>query len=181
MICLIEIYNNILKLTAPKFVLDHISKHFTYKDISQAFVWGKFQKHNIKIVKLLKFYDRHHAGLPIGLLDELLNLLSSITNMQYKVVDKRHIKQYSFSKEQIKNCLSTELRPYQIEAVESFFKHKNMIIKAPTGSGKTKVMAAVVKLMNVKTLILCHKKDLVHQTFKRFEEDKIKFCISILQ
>jgi len=180
LICLVEVFNNVLKITAPKIVLQKISEKFTYRDISKAFVWGKFQKHNVKIVKLLKPLDKHHAVLPIGLLDELEELLSSISLMKYKIVDRRSFKKYKFDDEQIRNCLKTPLRDYQVEAVKSFIEHKNMIIKAPTGSGKTKVMAALIKLLDLKTLVLCHKKDLVHQTYKRFIDDGIKY-VGIVQ
>jgi len=174
MICKLEITNTLIYITSQNYILQHISKKFTYKDYSEAFVRGKFQKHNVKIIKLLKFIDKHHAALPIGLKNELLELLDSIGSIEYRVYDKRDNPDFNFTSDNIKNCLKEPLRDYQIEAVQSFLKHKNTIIKGATGSGKTKIMAAIVKLLNKKALILMHKKDLVHQTYRRFVDDGIQ-------
>lgn len=171
MLCKLELSNNFIQLTAKKYILDHISKTFTYRDISQAFVYGKFQKHNVKIIKLLEYRDDHHAILPIGLLDDLLELLKSIESLAFKIIDNRIKQSYDFTDQEIKNCVKIPLRDYQIESVKIFLKEQQMIIKAATGSGKTKVLAAIIKLLDVPTLVLMHKIDLIYQTQKKFKED----------
>jgi len=171
MLCKLELTNNLIFITSRNYIIQHISKNFTYRDISQAFVHGKFQKHNVRIIKLLKFQSDKYASLPIGLLDELKYLLDNIEDMNYKIIDNRSTIKHNFTDEQIKNCLNTPLRDYQVDAAKTFFREQQMIMKAATGSGKTKVTAAIIKLLDVPTLILAHKKDLVHQTAKRFIED----------
>ena len=171
MLCKVELTNNFITIIARNYLLEHISKKFTYRDISQAFTYGRFQKHNVRIVKLLKFQDEQHAGLPIGLFEELKKLLDNIENLNYQIVDHRQKYAHNFTDDEIKNCLNVELRPYQIDAVKMFLKEQQMIIKSATASGKTKIMAAIIRLLDVPTLVLAHKKDLVHQTEKKFRED----------
>jgi len=61
------------------------------------------------------------------------------------------------------------LRPYQDEAVTIAIGSERGCLEMATGSGKTEVAAAIIKLLGLKTLFLVHTKDLLRQTKKRFE------------
>jgi len=89
----------------------------------------------------------------------------------FKIVDNRIQQSYDFTDQEIRNCVKIPLRDYQISAVQTFLQEQAMIMKAATGSGKTKVLAAVIKLLDIPTLVLMHKIDLIYQTQKKFKED----------
>lgn len=68
----------------------------------------------------------------------------------------------------VKKCLyGIELRDYQVEAVLRAIKARRAAIQLPTGSGKTEVGAAIIKLVRKPTLWLVHRKELMHQTQER--------------
>lgn len=61
------------------------------------------------------------------------------------------------------------LRDYQIEAVSTLIAHERGVAKMATNSGKTEVMAAIIKSLGFpKTVVLLHRKELLHQTIRRF-------------
>ncbi len=67
-----------------------------------------------------------------------------------------------------------QLRPYQQEAVDKTIEilkdsWKNVCIVAPTGSGKSLILAELVNKMNLPTLILSHRKEILEQN-----EEKIR-------
>ena len=55
------------------------------------------------------------------------------------------------------------LRCYQKQSVESLIKFGNGIYKAPTGSGKTRVMLELIRTLKQKTLVICEKNDILTQ------------------
>lgn len=66
------------------------------------------------------------------------------------------------------------LKGFQQEAVDTVRKEfkagiSSQLIHLPTGSGKTYIIAAIAKSFNQKTLIIAHRKELIHQAV-----DKIK-------
>jgi len=70
-----------------------------------------------------------------------------------------------------------KLRDYQQEALESVISLSSsgvnsQLIVLPTGSGKTVVMAAVLKHFGVKALVIAHRKELIEQNKNTIE----KFC-----
>lgn len=64
------------------------------------------------------------------------------------------------------------MRPYQEKAVtdalDALGRHGNALVVAPTGAGKTVMMAELVRRMGGKTLVLQHRKELVGQNMKTF-------------
>ena len=70
-----------------------------------------------------------------------------------------------------------KLRDYQQEALESvinLYKSgvNSQLVVLPTGSGKTVVIASILKHFNKKALIIAHRKELIHQNKSVIE----KFC-----
>jgi superfamily II DNA or RNA helicase len=61
------------------------------------------------------------------------------------------------------------LRPYQLHAVKELLSKGRGVAKMATNSGKTEVMAAMIKSLQGRALVLTTKKDLLHQTAARFE------------
>lgn len=63
------------------------------------------------------------------------------------------------------------LRDYQIDAIYKLLNAGRGIAKMATNSGKTEVMAGIIKALNFpKTLVFVHRKELLHQTAERFEK-----------
>ncbi len=103
----------------------------------------------------------------------------------YRVLDKRrYIVQLADqrkkldwetpTREEISNWLESlegiERRDFQAEAVHRFLLKRRGIISAPTGSGKTVMMAAAINFFPYKHLLMTHRSKLLSQTYKRFRE-----------
>lgn len=67
-----------------------------------------------------------------------------------------------------------EARPYQIEAIEASLEKRSagisrQICCLPTGTGKTVVFSLLAKHLNVKTLVLAHREELLSQASDKFQ------------
>lgn len=70
--------------------------------------------------------------------------------------------------EYVRRCLAgVELRDYQVNAVRQAIDMRRAAIQLPTGTGKTEVGAALVKLMRRPTLWIVHGKTTLSQTVDR--------------
>lgn len=65
---------------------------------------------------------------------------------------------------------STELRPYQKEAVQGAESVKGGVLEAATGLGKTEIMGEVIRQQECRALIMVASASLARQTIKRFKE-----------
>lgn len=77
-----------------------------------------------------------------------------------------------FSKAIDPNCLSgVTLRDYQVEAADKLLSAGRGIAKMATNSGKTEVIAAIIKALDIPpTIIIVHRKELMYQTSQRLED-----------
>lgn len=70
----------------------------------------------------------------------------------------------------IKDMLAdVKLRDYQIEAANRLLEERRGVAKMATNSGKTEIIAAIIKSLHKKTVVLVHRKELLHQTARRIE------------
>lgn len=67
------------------------------------------------------------------------------------------------------------LYDYQEEAVETLLKRKRGILKLSTGAGKGLLAVAITKALNVPTLFLVHRTNLMDQTAKVYEKAAPEF------
>jgi superfamily II DNA or RNA helicase len=124
-----------------------------------------------------KYFINAKGVFRSGLLNRVLTDLSSISctpkieysydNSEY-TLNNYDIKQFSYY-------------PFQKALIEKALKDKCGIVKAPTGSGKTLIMAGLVKaLNNHKIVILFNAKQLLKQTYDFFTKtcglDNIGLC-----
>ncbi len=65
-----------------------------------------------------------------------------------------------------------ELRPYQIEAADCAMTAKRGVFEAATGTGKTEIMAEMIRRTACRSLIVVASRDLAWQTIERFEGSK---------
>lgn len=63
-----------------------------------------------------------------------------------------------------------KLKPQQQEAVDEMTKHENGVLAATTAFGKTVVAAAMIAKINVNTLILVHRSNLLEQWKERLNQ-----------
>lgn len=62
------------------------------------------------------------------------------------------------------------LRDYQLRAVNKLLDAGRGVAKMATNSGKTEVMAALVKVLDRQSIVLVHRKELLYQTQQRFQK-----------
>lgn len=154
--------NNYIHIYCNDIVQYKIIKMFTVFDYSNCYKYGKF---DIKKAIKKEFYikKRNKLLVPIGLKDDL--------SIAYN--DIRDRKQFNFADQKIAKCLGyLSLYDYQVEIVKKCLK-ENGIIKSVTGSGKTEMFLALIKLINLDTIILTTSIDLARQTYNRAKKAKL--------
>ena len=94
--------------------------------------------------------------LPRGCEERLIDLLVS-AGASYDIVDRRNHGQ------SIRASFTGELRGSQREAADALLHHEYGILSAPTGFGKTVVAAYIIGQLNLRTLVLVPRAELVAQ------------------
>jgi superfamily II DNA or RNA helicase len=97
-----------------------------------------------------------HLGIPLGLLDELYELLEKV-GIKPEITDK------SFSGTELNVAFHGQLSPVQEEAASKILPHNRGILVAPSGSGKTVVGISIIASRGVNTLILVNRRPLMDQ------------------
>lgn len=108
---------------------------------------------------------------PTGLIESVCGGLVRAGTTPH-VEDYRNIKVISQLHEH-----TVPLRPYQEDAIIAAFGHTVFntwwprgVLEMATGAGKTEVAAAMIQMTQVPTLFVVHRKDLLWQSHKRFQE-----------
>jgi superfamily II DNA or RNA helicase len=110
--------------------------------------------------------------LPIGFKPNLTEFIQDYIShfkldLTLKYIDKNNYELVHTSS--VPDKLSDiELYDFQKEAVEECLKNKRGIVFASVGSGKTEIIAEVIRRLDIKTLFLIHRKELMIQTYDRF-------------
>lgn len=173
------ISNKISSIIDPtKEVIDLFKNFFTLKDERKAFVKSsdpskRFNNKKIESVKFYYFIDNKivfFSGL-------LVDVLKTIKKNNIKIdIDNRLVSlEYQgkdYSDEELRKYFNPNFTyvDHQIRALKKMLKSYGGIIKATTASGKTEIVLAFCKLVNLKTLILVNKQDLGKQTAKRLND-----------
>ena len=157
---------------------EKLVKNFvTFKDDKKAFFGGKFHPEAVKDVcmgKDIKDYFVCFSGLAREIIIFAKQNNIQITNFE----DNRT--HFSFQK---KDWTHDELRKFfdprfkyvehQIRSLQAMIKTNSGICVLPTSAGKSKIMSAYIRLINVPTLILVNKVMLGIQLRDGFREDGI--------
>jgi len=101
-----------------------------------------------------------HIGIPIGCLDEVVELLKSF-KIEAIISDER------FSGVPIDPKFSGTLTPDQQSIVIILLAHDTGVLSASTGFGKTVIAINLISARKVNTLILVHRKELLEQWIDR--------------
>lgn len=102
-----------------------------------------------------------------GHLNTVEKFLDSL-NIFVDVVDLRD--QLYPQKPLTKQLHDIKLRDYQKIAVNALLDKETCILKAATNSGKTAIMAEVIRKLGLSTLIIVHRQLLLHQTAERLQK-----------
>lgn len=69
------------------------------------------------------------------------------------------------------DLIGVTLRDYQIDAANALLENVRGVAKMATNSGKTEVMAAIIKSLGIpRTVVVLHRKELLYQTVERFKK-----------
>lgn len=154
-----------------------VKKFITFKDDKGAFFGGKFHPERVKDVCLGKEIREYFVCFA-GLCKEILLFCKQNGIKITSFEDKRT--HFDFQK---KEWTHDELRKFfnpnfkyvehQIRAIEAMIKTNTGLVVAPTSAGKSTIMSAFIRLVNMPTLILVNKVMLGEQLRKGFLEEGI--------
>lgn len=154
----------------------NIKNFFTYNDDSEAFRGGVYDKRKIKKVCLLHKKGEHYYT-DAGFLQEMIFFCKknniSITGFSDKRT-KFKFQQREIEEEKFADYFPFDYSEHQERALKKLVKSNVGIIKAPTSAGKTSLFIALLKEINVPTIVLFNKVLLVTQSYDRAVESGIK-------
>jgi superfamily II DNA or RNA helicase len=159
-------------------------------DIIVNNIWSNLKTNNKKLRKILeKKYSRKLPGVEYsnnyqrnrwdgkkrffskggrfgtGLLYSILEDLA-VAGLDYTLTDKRNL--YHLEESDVSGL---SLRDYQEDLVSMALSKRGCIVQAPTGSGKTMVLLAVLQALRGRTgVVFFTKKQLLFQTYKKLKE-----------
>lgn len=110
------------------------------------------------------FFTKGGRAFPTGLVWMVRNVLDK-HHIEYEYVDLR-VKPKEQSPLPLHNVI---LRPYQEQVVNDSIEQQRAVIRISTGGGKTICMAALVGKLNLTTLILIHRQEIMQQIKETFE------------
>jgi len=120
-----------------------------------------------------KYFSGKTGKFGSGLLSHIIADLE-YGELPYVIKDERTL--FPFSPSYID---SLDLREYQTSMVEEALERRSCLIKAPTGSGKTIIMASLLQaLKKRKGLVFFTKKQLLYQTYKFLEKHGIEVGVA---
>lgn len=157
--------------------LKKIYSYTTYEDNSAAFSKGGYDPRKVKKVPLMKFIQSKLVGFA-GLAKEIILFckVNSIKISNYK--DKRthfDFQDKEWSYEELRSFYPKEFDyvEHQIRALQAMLKTNTGLVVATTSAGKSKIMSAYIRLINLPTLVLVNKVTLGLQLQKDFRKDGI--------
>jgi superfamily II DNA or RNA helicase len=104
---------------------------------------------------------------PTGLLPFVAIRLKELGyHLQYKIMSQ-YKEPLEVKSDDLKGIV---LRDYQIDAINTLLQRKRGVAKMATNSGKTEVMAGIIKALDIPhTIVIVPRKELLHQTAERFQ------------
>ena len=162
-------------ITTSKLIIDDKKIHSLLDNEFSFFCQGHqftnaFKKHRWNGKK--HFYRKLSGWFPTGLLNEIVKFLQTQTTEEIEIIDSRikpHLKN-PIIKKLITDDKFKELRPYQVHAVDDAIKAQTCIVKAATNAGKTEIFAELIRKLNLPTIVLVHRKELLYQTAERLNK-----------
>jgi DNA excision repair protein ERCC-3 len=148
-----------------KDILETILETLSFWDSSKAYSMGRFDKNLIRKVTFAKWVE--DLGMPsikvtIGFLQFVESVLE---DYDYKVIDDREeLKEPTGQDSSLKDI---ELYDHQKSAIKKAINNRRGLIISPTGSGKTEIFLAMIKMLDESTLVVFNRAQLTRQTMER--------------
>jgi len=148
-------------------LLDGISETLTFNDTSAAYSMGRFNKNLIKKIKFAKpVNDLELPSLKVSI--GFLQFVESVLeDYEYKVIDERpkiDLEKFVDLKLELKDI---QLYDHQKNAIKKALNNRRGLIVSPTGSGKTEIFLAMIKMLKGSTLVVFNRTQLAQQTMER--------------
>ena len=112
----------------------------------------------------IRLFDFKFKRFPIGFLNQVIDHFK-YSKIEYRIEDFREVK----TKLNLK-WNGYDLRDYQLEAVKKAKDIGMGFLVLPTGSGKTEIGMKLIQELNVSSLILVHRSELLYQWKDRLEK-----------
>jgi superfamily II DNA or RNA helicase len=129
-----------------------------------------------------QYMPRYRMGAWDGYLSLMHSFSKFPTGLLYLVLDRlaeagyKHIA-LQYNTQFVSHVPVTEdflhgviLRDYQVDAANVLLDQQRGVARMATNSGKTEVMAAIIKALRSPTIVVLHRKELLYQTAERFKE-----------
>lgn len=134
-------------------------RHASLKKYPRSSYWKKFNGVN-------SFFIEKHKCFLTGLLGRATQFCKA-NGLAYEVIDKRkRPPEPSLIHPDILEGIT--LYDYQMDAIQGFIQASRGVAQLATGAGKTEVAIAITAALQVPTLFLTHRVDLMYQTAERF-------------
>ena len=109
------------------------------------------------------------GAFPTGLVERVKRAYKKAhKDVVIQIDDRREFKDNTPSIKDI-TIKGVTLRRHQIAAADAMIKKRHGVLWAATNSGKTEISIAVLKALNLNALFLVKGKDLLEQTYRRFQ------------
>jgi superfamily II DNA or RNA helicase len=116
-------------------------------------------------------YNRRHQRLALPFLEELKEVCRK-NRVPFELSDERPVPRHpqpSPESIQLDMLSGIELEPHQVAAIKAACEHEIGIISAPTGAGKTEIMAGIARMYGSPTVIIADQRIIIEQIKQRME------------
>jgi len=148
---------------------NQLNKKFSY-ELKNAF-WIKKKKPEANTI--IKFWKENKRLIPLGMFHGLVKTLNDYAKfkkreLSLEIIDNR--KSFETTTKMPDSLIGKELRDYQEDAIRAFTSKRIAILEIATGAGKSLIMSEIVRKLNLKTLILVNRVELLYQLKETLEE-----------
>lgn len=156
----VKVANQIELINPPDLIVDEILKRLVVEnpDYTTKMKLGLYARHIDQYLSLF-IRDGENYILPFGSFEWVYKLCrENKINLE--------IKTYFPESRKVSYPQNTPLYDYQERALNALLKYKNGCLKAPCGSGKTRIGLCLIAKLGLKALWLTHTKDLLNQSLE---------------
>ena len=116
-------------------------------------------------------YNRRHQRLALPFLKELREVCDE-KGIPFELSDERPVPRYPKpdpNSLKLNMLHGIELEPHQVVAIKAACEHEMGVVSAPTGAGKTEIMAGIARMYGSPTVIIADQRIIIEQIKERLE------------